>query len=224
MKKQLFIVIDGTDATGKKTQTALLVEACKAQGISVKTTDFPRYKNNVFGALIRECLDGKHGDFIRLDPKIASTLYAVDRFESSDEIRSWLDEGNLVISDRYVSANQIHQAGKIEDPIQRKEFLEWLEKAEYGVFKIPRPDVIFYLDLPVEISLRLIKERARKEGVDPDAAESDAKHLQECQERALETISQFGNWIRIDCSRDGEIKSKEEIHQLILGELKRLLE
>src|SRR3989338_976953 len=133
MKKGTLIVIDGTDGSGKATQTELLVKRLIQTGLKVRKIDFPQYTQNMFGRLIRECLDGKHGDFIAMDPRIASTLYAVDRFESAKEIMAWIDEGYVVVTDRYVSANQIHQGGKIKDDILRKEFIEWLETMEFGV-------------------------------------------------------------------------------------------
>ncbi len=143
------IVIDGIDGSGKATQVALLKKRLQQEGVRVKTIDFPRYYNNFFGGLIGEYLSGKYGDFIAMDPRVASVLYAADRFESSKEIKKWLDEGYVVLADRYVSANQIHQAGKIDEPKVRKEFLAWLDTMEYEVFQIPRPDLVVYLDVPL---------------------------------------------------------------------------
>lgn len=212
------VVIDGTDGSGKATQTALLEKRLRKEKIKVKTISFPRYTDTVFGRLLRECLDGKHGDFLAIDPRIASTLYAADRFETSVQIRKWLEAGYVVICDRYVSANQIHQGGKIKDDAPRREFLKWLDTIEFRIFKIPRPDLIVYLHVPLEVSLALIEKRASA-GQKKDAAESDAKHLYESQQSALAMIREFNNWLKIDCAVGASMRTPEEIH----GELFLLL-
>ncbi len=221
MIKGKLIVIDGTDGSGKATQLELLCKRLENENIKVKTIDFPRYKNNQLGALIRECLDGVHGDFIAYSPKIASVLYAADRYESSKDIRSWLEEGNIVLADRYVSANQIHQGGKITDEDTRKNFLKWLDDLEHGVFAIPRPDAIFYLHLPLDLSLKLIRERAEVEKINADLAESNAKHLLESQQSAIAIVRDSNDWFRIDCATEDyqKIKSREDIHELIWKEI-----
>ena len=123
MKKGKLIVIDGTDGSGKATQVAKLKERLILEGVVVESLDFPRYYDNFFGKLVGECLAGKHGDFAALSPKIASVIYAADRFESAQQIRTWLDEGKTVVLDRYVSSNQIHQGGKIDNPDERYDFM-----------------------------------------------------------------------------------------------------
>ena len=128
MKGKL-IVIDGGDGAGKATQAALLVKQLRADGHAVETLDFPQYTQNTFGELIRECLDGKRGDFMAVDPRIASTLYAADRFESKPRLEQWLSEGKVIILDRYVSSNMMHQGAKIDDP----EALEQLTTALQGL-------------------------------------------------------------------------------------------
>src|SRR3989344_7633575 len=133
LKKGKLVVVDGIDGSGKATQVGLLAERFRQSGIRFKTIDFPRYYDNFFGRMIGSYLSGIYGDFIKVDPRLASVLYAADRFESSSKIREWLQEGYVVLTDRYVSANQIHQGGKIKDPKKRKEFLSWLDKMEHGV-------------------------------------------------------------------------------------------
>ncbi len=142
--KGKLIVVDGADGSGKATQAALLAKALRKRGLGVKMIDFPQYQN-FFGALIGRYLAGEFGDFIKLDPYLVSVLYAADRFDSSRQIKNWLDKGYVVIADRYVSANQIHQGSKIEDPKKRKQFLDWLDEMEFQVFAIPRPDLVVYL-------------------------------------------------------------------------------
>ena len=149
MKANL-IVIEGSDGSGKTTQTDLLLQRLKKEGVPSESLRFPRYEDNLFGALIRECLDGKHGDFIKTDPKIASVLYACDRFETMDKIKTWLAEGKTVVLDRYVTSNQIHQGGKLRTEKEREDFLVWLSKMEYDVLHILKPSVVFYLDMTLE--------------------------------------------------------------------------
>lgn len=223
MKKGKFIVIDGTDGSGKATQTKLLCEALDKEKIKVKKIDFPQYSNNFFGKLLRECLDGKLGDFIAINSKIASVLYAADRWESSEVIKKWLNKGYIVIADRYASSNQIHQGGKIFDNKKRKEFLKWLDKLEFDIFKIPRPDVIIFLDVPIEITRKLLKDRAEEKNKIKvgekyrDVAEENEKHLLESRESALKMVKSSNNWIRIDCTKNNEIMSIEAIHKKILN-------
>ncbi len=219
------IVVDGVDGAGKTTQTALLISALEKQGRTVKTLRFPVYKGNFFGGLIRECLDGKHGDFIALDPRIASALYAADRFESSKQIREWLDKGYVVVLDRYVSSNQIHQGGKCKTAKERREFLTWIDTMEHEIFGIPRPDVIIYLSLPFADSMRLIEERTAKGGT-KDLADSDPKYLEESRKSALAIIKERNNWKMIQCGKGGKaggLKTIDEIHGMVMGEVKAVL-
>ncbi len=213
------IVIDGTDGVGKATQTVLLVKRLRKEGVRVKTIDFPQYKNNFFGSFIRECLDGKHGDFLSIDPRIVSLLYAADRFESSASIRSWLDEGYVVVADRYTSANQIHQGSKITNTAERKRFLEWLDRMEHTAFKIPRPDLVIFLSMPIAVSQGLITKRA---GV-RDVAESDVAHQERALKSALEVIKKGRNWKKVDCVRGGTLLSREGIHEKVFTIIKKEL-
>lgn len=220
MKGKL-IVIDGSDGVGKATQTKLLVERLKKEKIPVETLDFPQYEKNLFGKLIGECLSGLHGDFVGLDPKIASVLYAADRFESSSKINAWLKAGKVVVLDRYVSANQMHQGGKIRDAKKRKEFLRWLDQMEHGVFGLPKPNIILYLALPVEIALELLKakhladkKKYLKKGA-KDQTENDIRYLLNSQAGALKLIQSSNNWKKIICSNKKGIFSREDIHEKI---------
>jgi dTMP kinase len=159
-KKGKFIVIDGTDGSGKATQVALLSKRLTKEGYKIKNVDFPEYYKNFFGKFIGHCLSEQYYNFVKVHPKIASVLYAADRFESKDEIEGWLKKGYVVIANRYVSANQIHQGGKIKNAKKREAFIKWLDEMEYGVFKIPKPDVVLYLDLPMKtIRKRLSRKR-----------------------------------------------------------------
>ncbi|MDQ5950200.1 MAG: dTMP kinase [Patescibacteria group bacterium] len=211
------IVIEGSDGSGKTTQTNLLIERFRKEGVSVETLRFPQYTENLFGALIRECLDGKHGDFINMDPKIASVLYACDRFETMKKIEDWQEEGKVIVLDRYITSNQIHQGGKIKDENKRAEFLTWLSKMEYDILKIKKPDSVFYLNVPMEISVDLISKR---EGV-KDSADSDFEYLKNSKEAGLYMVKTESFWKTIDCMEEGKLLSPEAIAERIwksLGE------
>ena len=220
MKTQgVLIVLDGADGSGKATQTRLLVERLKAEGKEVQTLDFPQYTQNMAGTLLRECLDGKRGDFMHMDARIASMLYAVDRFESKDKIQGWLDEGAVVVLDRYVSANMMHQGAKIADADEVKNFLSWLDTLEHRVFKIPRPDIILYLDVPLEDRMRMVKEAVQEgkesKGERVDVAEADIEHQYTAGERAKEIVRSQNNWKQIICTQEGAMRTREGIHEEI---------
>lgn len=152
----MFIAIEGIDGAGKATQTKLLADALSAAGKECVTLEFPNYKKSVYGQLLGECLAGQRGDFVHMDPRVASTLYMVDRHESSPEIRAALERGAAVISDRFNGSNQIHQGGKVATDKERTEILQWLDHAEHEILGNPRPDIVIYLDAPVETSLKQI--------------------------------------------------------------------
>lgn len=205
-KRGQLIVIDGIDGSGKATQVKLLRARLVKAGVPVKTIDFPRYEDNFFGKLIGEYLSGIYGDFIQTDPRVASVLYAADRFESSKKIQEWLDAGYIVVADRYVSANQIHQGGKVPDAIQRKEFLVWLDNMEHGVFKIPRPDLTIFLDVPFEVSKEWLKQKiaVRKKKYlkgRRDVAEDNLMHLKHSRDAALGLAEGHKNWERVECCK-----------------------
>ncbi len=221
MKRGVFIVLDGNDGSGKATQTRLLGEYLAQQGRAYEKLDFPGYDANFFGAFIGECLAGTHGDFLHLDPKIASTLYALDRFESSPRIRAALAEGKIVIADRFSSSNQIHQGGKIADEEERTGFLAWLDRMEHEVMGIPRPDAVIYLRVPATTSLELLsQERAKKNGAlgetAADVVESDRTYLERSSATADWLAASQANWQVVECSKDGSLRSREDIHEEVV--------
>jgi len=231
MKKQKgkFIVIDGTDGSGKTTQVVLLTERLKKDGYKVKVVDFPEYYKNFFGKFIGHCLSEQYYNWLNIHPKIASVMYAADRWESSEEIRKWLGEGYVVIANRYVSANQIHQGGKIKSAKKRADFMKWLNEMEYEVFKIPRPDITLYLSLPINIILQLLKDRdsskMKREYLKKkkDVHESDVDFLINSRKSALKLVKENKNFVKIECSEKGEILSREQIHDLVYKEVKKVL-
>lgn len=223
------IVIDGTDGSGKATQVAYLTEHLKKDGYKVKIVDFPEYYKNFFGEFIGHCLSEQYYNFLNVHPKIASVLYACDRWESKKQMDDWLKKGYIVIANRYVSANQIHQGGKAKDAKRRNDFLKWLDHMEYEVFGIPRPDMTLYLSLPIKIVLELIEKRESskmeraylKKG--KDVHEADKNFLINSRKSALKLEKEIKNFIKIDCSKNNQILSREIIHEMVYEKVKKLL-
>ncbi len=227
-KRGKLIVIDGTDGSGKATQIGLLIKHLKKDGKKVKLVDFPEYYSNFFGAFIGHCLSEQYYNFVKVHPKIASVLYAADRFESKDKIQKWLAEGNIVIANRYASANQIHQGGKIANTQKRENFLKWLAEMEYEVFKIPRPDAVFYLSVPIPIVMKLIKERNKESrraylGKKKDVVEKDKNYMENSRKSALWLAKTQRGWIKIECLKNSELESREVIHDKIYEKVKNIL-
>jgi len=233
MKKEKYrgklIVIDGTDGSGKATQVDYLTKRLKKDGHKIKVVDFPEYYKNFFGKFIGHCLSEQYYNWLNIHPKIASVMYAADRWESSEEMRKWLKSGYIVIANRYVSANQIHQGGKITSAKKRNDFLKWLNEMEYEVFKIPRPDLTLYLSLPINLVLKLLKNREsskmKREYLKKkkDVHESDVNHLINSRKSALKLVKEIPNFIKIECSEKGKILSREQIHEMVYKEVKKVL-
>lgn len=228
--KGKLIVIDGTDGSGKATQIDLLAKRLKKEGKKVKVVDFPEYYKNFFGKFIGHCLSEQYYNWLGVHPKIASMAYAADRWESSKDMYKWLDAGYIVLANRYVSANQIHQGGKIADGKKRAEFLEWLDEMEYKVFKIPRPNLTIYLSLPIEISLRLIGERNGKMKREylkkkKDVHENDKNFLINSRKSALWLEGKVKNFTKIDCAEKGgkEIMKREAIHEEVYKKVQKVV-
>ena len=220
MSKGKLIVIDGIDGSGKATQVGFLKKRLQKEGMKIKTIDFPRYYDNFFGKLLGEYLAGAFGDFIQVDSRIASVLFAADRFESGKQIQTWLGQGYVVIADRYATANQIHQGGKIKNLKERKEFIAWLDTMEYSVFKIPRPDLVIYLDVPFEVSKMWLEKKVaiRKKKYlkgRKDVAEDNLLHLKNSRESALLLEKQNKNWEKVECCKGTACMSPEQVHEQV---------
>ena len=205
------IVLEGTDGAGKNTQTGLMAQRLEQEGVSFRKVDFPRY-GSPFAAPVERYLQGdlgkKPGD---VSAYAASTLYAVDRYASYKE--DWgrdYEAGTLILSNRYTTSNAVHQAPKLPDA-ERWAYLDWLFDLEYNRLALPKPDLVIYLDLPTEISVRMLRLRQEATHTQADIHEQDGDYLRACRESAQEIVERLG-WRRVDCSRDGAIRTPEDIH------------
>jgi dTMP kinase len=224
MSRARFIVIDGADNSGKATQTSLLVERLREAGRKVGTLDFPQYAVNAFGGLIKESLQGEHGDFMSLDPKIASTLYAADRFESKGVLQELLAQNDVVVLDRYVSANMLHQGAKIADIQKRQAFLEWLDHVEYGIFGMPKPDLTIALFVSPEDTSDILDRMILEGKKTPDMAESDREHQKRVADCLQWLSAMKENWSTVHCSSGiNGLRSREEIHEEVYALVEELL-
>ncbi len=211
MKGKL-IVFCGTDGSGKATQIKLLAEKIKKEGYDVEFADFPQYGQRS-ATLVEDYLNGKFGDAKSVGPYRASIFFAVDRYEASFKIKEWLNQGKIVISNRYVSANMGHQTGKIRDKEERDKFLEWLKNLEFNIFEIPKPNknILFYM--PPEISQKLVDKKDLRDyigGKKRDLHEEDLQHLKDAAEAYLYVAKKY-NWDIIDCAPNGILRTKEDI-------------
>jgi dTMP kinase len=211
-----FIVIDGTDGSGKGTQTTLLVERLNREGKKAERISFPSY-GQPSAFFVEQYLTGAYGT--GLGPRTASVFYALDRFHQAPRIRALLESGTIVVSDRYVSANKGHQTGKLTDPAERKAFVEWVNAFEYGMMGIPKPDLTVLLHVPAETAHALIakkEERAYLEGGKKrDIHETDIGHLKAAEAAYLELpATDMGErWSLLECTEGEALLSIEAIHE-----------
>ncbi len=212
------ICIDGTDGCGKQTQTTLLFEALQNLGYKVYRKSFPNYESRS-SEPVKMYLGGAFGDNANcFDAYQASSLFAVDRLCTyHSEIKQHYENGEIVILDRYVSSNMLHQACKIHDLRERDRFLDWLNRLEFTELKLPKPDIVLFLDVPVETSKKLANARKDlKNNEAKDIHEQDVKHLQSAYEAGKYVAKKYG-WQTINCVDSvGNLLTREAIHNKIL--------
>jgi thymidylate kinase len=222
MQGNKLFVLEGTDGSGKRTQADLLVNRLKAQGRPVQAITFPRY-NNPSSLAVRRYLNGDFGPATAIDPRIASTFYALDRHcAAREEVIPWLEAGQIVVTDRYAESNMGHQGSKIADLAERAALIEWLEEFEYGDppngLGIPRPDLVILLYMPPHIGQELVgKKESRaylKAGTTHDGHEGDLGHLQRAAETYLWLADRY-KWPIIECAPEGKLLSIQEIHEQV---------
>ncbi len=203
MEKGKLIVIEGTDCSGKETQTKKLVEKLRKENIKCERFSFPNYDSPT-GKIIGGPYLGKEyicncwfdEGAINVDPKVSSLYYAADRKYNINKIEEALNNGTNVILDRYIYSNFAHQGGRIKDKEKRYEMYKWLEKLEFDLLELPRADIKIFLHMPYEVSLELKKNREES----LDELEKSKEHLLMAEE-AYKEISDLYNFKIIECNK-----------------------
>lgn len=220
------IVIEGTDCSGKETQTNLLMSALTKRGMRVEKFSFPNYQSAT-GKIIGGPYLGKsyigaswfNEGATKVDPKVAALYYAADRKYNIYKITFLLENGVNVILDRYVYSNMAHQGGKIENKEEREALYNWLETLEFNLLELPHADIKVFLHMPFK-QAKLLKQNREEM---PDEHEKDAKHLQSAELAYLELAEKY-NFKTIECTNNENIKSIEEIHQELIDYLLEVID
>ena len=223
MGKGKLIVFEGTDGSGKSTQFRLLCQRLQDRGTRFQKLVFPQY-SEPSSALLRMYLAGEFGSHPSdVNPYAASTFYAVDRYAAWKKVwGEYYEAGGLVLSDRYTTSNAVHQGGKLEEKDQPA-FFDWLFDFEYRKLGLPQPDMVVYLDMPTEQSVRLLRSRESQTHTKGDIHEVDTAYLALCRQTALRASEHYG-WYRVSCvDEGGNIRPVEDIHAQIWGALEGLL-
>lgn len=225
MEKGKLIVIEGTDCSGKETQSKMVVEKLRKKGINIFTYGFPRYDTPT-GKIVGGPYLGKSyicdGWFSEgapnVDALVASAYYAADRRYNINEIKEHLANGDIILLDRYVESNMAYQGGKLKTPEERKKMYEKLDKLEFEIMELPRPDAVIFLYMPYEYAT--ILKNSRKE--DADQLERDADRLKQAQNAYLE-LTEMYNYIKIDCVKDDIIRTIDDINNDVTKTIEELI-
>jgi dTMP kinase len=213
-----FIVLEGIDGSGKRTQLDALTLAFARRGVAFSEISFPNY-SGFFGKLVARFLNGEFGSLEQVDPHFSALLYAGDRLESKPVIEAALASGKAVLADRYIGSNLAHQGSRVP-PEKREEFLAWLKQLEYGVYALPAEDLVVYLRVPVAEAHRLIGQKAARDytKLRHDLQEADLAHLEAAAE-VYDELARQPNWLKIECfdASSGGLRPPAEIHEEILA-------
>lgn len=222
MVKSRLIVIEGLDGSGKTTQFELLQKYLSSRNVEVKAISFPEY-DKPSSALVKMYLDGEFSkNAADVNAYAASSFYAVDRYASFKLY--WekdYNDGKNILAARYVTSNAIYQMTKLPQK-EWDSYMNWLYEYEYGKLGLPKPDLVIFLDMPVEVSQRLMSKRYEGDENKKDIHEANVEFLNNCRNAALFAANK-DNWQIIPCSQNGEPLSIEEISQSIISIVKTKL-
>jgi len=223
-RKGKLVVIDGTDGSGKGTQTELLLKYLDEHKVKSKYIDFPRYYTSFHGQMVGRYLSGEFGSLDSASPYLTSLFYAMDRLTARDEIVDWLEEGNTVIANRYTTSSMAFQTARIEKG-KREEFLKWLYEMEYKEHKLPKEDLVLFLYVPVEISQKLIEQKSKREyakGKKKDINEANVSYQKEVLKLYLELAERYKHWEVIKCTDSkGKLIPREKVQAKVIAALKK---
>ena len=220
-------VIDGTDGSGKQTQLERLKNKFEENGIAYKLVSFPNY-NSPSSSLVKMYLSGEFGENAKdVSPYIASTFFAADRYATyKKDYEEYYKNGGIILADRYTTSNMVHQASKMDED-ERDKYLDWLVDYEFNMYKIPQPDCVVFLDVPVNFSKKLMENRKNKFTGEKkkDIHESDIKYLEKSYENSLYIADKY-NWNKINCVENDKLRSidsiHEEIYNLVIDRIKSM--
>src|SRR3990167_3133336 len=213
----LFIVLEGTDGSGKGTQFDLLADRLKKEGYNVETFDFPRY-SEPSSYFVKQYLNGNYGGVNEVGPYTASLFYALDRFDASSDIRKALNQGKIVLSNRYTGANMAHQGTKFDNAEERRGYFIWLDNIEFEMLKVPRPDKSFVLRVPADIAQKLVDNKDQRSYTDKkrDIHEADIHHIEKSVDVYDDLCELFPkDFQRLDCVRSNNLLSIDTIHKML---------
>jgi dTMP kinase len=218
------IAIEGIDGSGKRTQLDLLSKTLEAGGNRVYSTGFPQY-DSWFGKMVGQFLNGELGALEAVDPHFTALLYAGDRFEAKPKIEAALDEGKIVLIDRYIGSNLAHQTARVV-PEKRDEFRRWIEHLEYGIYDLPREDLILYLRVPPTEAQKLVAQKSKRSYTNAkrDLLEASLRHLQDAA-AMYDQLAHSTPWVTIECfdATNGTMRSVQEIAREVLAAVEHLL-
>jgi len=212
------IAVEGIDGSGKRTQVELLTLSLKARGHSVYSTGFPQY-DSWFGKMVGQFLNGDLGPLESVDPHFTAMLYAGDRFEAKPKLESALNNGQIVLVDRYIGSNLAHQTARVP-PTERSEFLKWIEHLEYMIYGLPRETLALYLRVPPPEAQALVARKSARSytAVKQDLLEASLSHLEDAA-GMYDSLSKRPNWNTIECFdlKRNQMRAAEDIAKEILG-------
>jgi dTMP kinase len=212
------IAFEGIDGAGKRTQIDLLSQALARRGVPQARYSFPRY-DSFFGRLVARYLNGDFGPLDRLDAHFSALLFAGDRLEAKGEIEATLAQGKTVLTDRYIASNLAHQAARVELQ-QREEFLAWLRRLEYEIYRLPAEDLVVYLRLPAAEAQRLVGRKAPRDytKLPRDRHEADLAHLEKAAQ-IYDQLATSSNWASVECfdTSAGTMHPPEIIHRGVIA-------
>ncbi len=223
MSKGIFIVIEGSDGSGKGTQFKLLKERLKQDGHEIEVFDFPQY-DQPSAYFVKEYLNGNYGNSV--DPYTSSMFFALDRYSAAPKIRQALADGKIVLANRFTGSSMAHQGGKIENKAERLGFFTWLDNLEFETLNIPRPDFSIVLNMPAEMAQKLVDLKAKRNYTDKkrDIHEADINHLKNAVKVYGEIVNLFPkNFTQIDCTKDSNLLSIPNVNSRIWDELELVL-
>lgn len=221
-----FVVIEGLDGAGKSTQINLLQDYLEQVKIPYKYLHFPRTDSQFFGEMIARFLRGEFGDINMVDPYIVAMLYAGDRMDAASMIRTWIKSGNLVVVDRYVFSNIAFQCAKLRNPDDRERLRKWIIQLEYEYYKIPKPDINLFLDVPFKFTTQRLSQTREGSGRKylngkQDIHEANLDFQNRVRDIYLHEINTDNSFRIINCSKKNDgILPPEKIFEKILKTLK----